>query len=358
MSVRLSIVSSFIVLLCRYSVSVRMPSGMKSFRPAGGWKQRRERSHAAAGEVRQSRLASWLVEMWCWGLFSAQTVQKIAQLSADDINQLREALERDLEGIEQATQKGFSELDALAAIGDHGRNPNTCHRDLVRKLTPHALPSGYSFYLPLKVSANVWKNVLQVMMLPHVWFSCIYHHYPRAWKDRIVRSAARLKQFWRDVRSEPVDPLFVGHPVASRHKYDEFCVPITIHSDEVPVVGVGKCWSKSMLIFSWSSLLGSGATKETNYFVWGIFEAAISKLPDADTLDKFWKTFCWSLVALWHGKWPSHSPERVLYPSASEAGRKAGTQLARRSRLVAQAVRLAALRVLTPMHQVRLPSHC
>ena len=75
------------------------------------------------------------------------------------------------------------------------------------------------------------------------------------------------------------NPNLVGHPVAARADYSSKCIPIALHGDGVPVTGVGKAWSKSVEIYSWSSCLSGGNIVLSNFMVWLVHKVLVSKVP-------------------------------------------------------------------------------
>ena len=46
-----------------------------------------------------------------------------------------------------------------------------------------------------------------------------------------------------------------GHPVKSKTRWEAKAIPLLFYGDEVPVVGVGKVWSRCVLMFEWFSFL-------------------------------------------------------------------------------------------------------
>ena len=52
------------------------------------------------------------------------------------------------------------------------------------------------------------------------------------------------------------------HPLYERHGYNQWTIPIALHGHEVPIVGIGKGWSRVMTLFSWYSLLGQSSTSD------------------------------------------------------------------------------------------------
>lgn len=49
-------------------------------------------------------------------------------------------------------------------------------------------------------------------------------------------------------------------------------VPLALHGDGTPFIGIGRIWSRQLTIFSFNSLLGRGVTKDMQYHVWSCFD--------------------------------------------------------------------------------------
>jgi hypothetical protein len=103
-------------------------------------------------------------------------------------------------------------------------------------------------------------------------------------------------------------------------------VPISLHGDGVPVKGVGKNWSQSLEIITWSSLLGVGSTLETCFYIFSVFHHLVVSDEHADTFLVFWRMLRWSLKALYDGTWPHTDAEGNPVRGADAA--KAGKPLA------------------------------
>eukprot|EP00969_Alexandrium_andersonii_P090686 4003870-Alexandrium_andersonii.AAC.1 len=62
--------------------------------------------------------------------------------------------------------------------------------------------------------------------------------------------------FWDSVADAE---QFQASGLGSKPGYRQHMLPLGIHGDVVPCLGVGQAWQKSMEAFSWSSLTGAGA---------------------------------------------------------------------------------------------------
>ena len=191
-----------------------------------------------------SQLANWLIEQWAWGKLSPQQVQIIASLANADIHK---ALE---------TKNPLQNLEKLGTLGGPSRKSGNMHRDLVAKLAHNPLQLQL-FGIPLAHHGVVDQH----LMLPHVLFASIYHHYPKYFFDKIMDKD--LQQQWVIQVPEAQDVL--------RGRDLSKAIPISIHGDAVPVVGTGKSWSKSLDILSWTSMVGKGSTLDKNFIIWVVF---------------------------------------------------------------------------------------
>lgn len=272
----------------------------------GGQRQRLAR--AAEADVHpeaKSFLADELLAQWSWGRLSPQTLQHFASLAAKDFKKA---------GCEPPPR-----LAMLAGIGQHGKNPQHMHKELVAHCNKSCkLHQPHLFYTPLK---DHTQKVLQQSMMPHQLFSDIYNHYGGAWVHSIVPQEEELARFW-DLQKNN-HPQWAGHPISKRKDLN-FCAPLALHGDGTPTLGVGKLWSKQLTIFSFSSLLSLGSTKNTLFHVWNVFDETAND----ETWDHFFAELAWSFEWLWKGKFPDRDANGTLYPSGSVESSRALQPLA------------------------------
>ena len=88
--------------------------------------------------------------------------------------------------------------------------------------------------------------------------------------------------------------------------------------------GWAKPGKKTVQIWNWGSLLAHGSTLEIVFLIWLCWLDIEAR---GKTFQKYWKVVCWSLRALWEGRWPSASWNDQRYPPLSEAGKRAGKPL-------------------------------
>ena len=100
---------------------------------------------------------------------------------------------------------------------------------------------------------------MQAIILPHVLFSTLYHHYPSTWRKRICPSSEVLVEFWQAAENHP---QMKDHPLLSQENYQAKTIPLAMHGDGTAATGIGKVWAKMMTILGLTSLVGYGSTLE------------------------------------------------------------------------------------------------
>ena len=276
-------------------------------------KRGRKRKPASDGVVLESVLMGYLIQQFCWGFYSAAEIQRLASF-----------MKQDLQAAKRAGEDGFfPQVDKAAAYGSNGQYPGNMHRDLIKSLDA----IGLSMLRVIRVSLNEIGGAAirvgtQMMLYPHELFATIYEHYPDSFRARILVSRDTLGDFWKSVGHTK---QYNDHPVRHRSGHKEKCIPLVLHSDGVPVAGIGKSWSKMFDIYSWGSILCTdGSTWQSLFLILGMH---VSLCCD-HTYDEIWKIICWSLLALYHGKWPKkHWGDSVYHPNSLE-GKRAGKNLA------------------------------
>lgn len=226
----------------------------------GGFRQRQARSSRAhthnssgattAGTIGQCFLTTYLIDRWSWGWMSPQVIQTIASNA-----------KKDIDAVVRGESIDMGSLNNLASLGNHGRNPNNCHRDLVSQL------HGANISQP--TTANMVEGCGETIFYPHAVFSDIYNNYNTAFSEKVCPDRDTLESFWCDMEESP---QLRNHPVRSVPNWRRRAIPLSLHGDGVPITGVGKSWSQRTDIFSWCSLFGTGLTRTFNYYIWGVFK--------------------------------------------------------------------------------------
>ena len=129
-------------------------------------------------------------------------------------------------------------------------------------------------------------------MSPHEMFSSLYHNYRDLWNEVMMPSSSKLVEFW-DAQS--THPNMEGNPIKSRPDCKTRCLPIGLHGDEAPITGKGKVWSKSMLTFQWTSLLGKGWSASRTMWIGSSFDKMLDT-SESGTLHFFLGNFLMELL--------------------------------------------------------------
>jgi len=169
----------------------------------------------------QSHLAQFLLQLYAWVEMSPQMVQRVSKLVLEDIQASAE------------NPRVLNDLEVLAGIGTGGTHKNKCHADLMAKVERMSkLPSPFRVTIPFKQPLG---EAPQGILLPHEMFSSLSHNYQETWKSRRQSMHPQMRQ----------------HPIKDKANYKTTTVPTAIHADGVPIVGLGKGWSRVMTLFSW-----------------------------------------------------------------------------------------------------------
>ncbi|CAE7252460.1 unnamed protein product [Symbiodinium sp. CCMP2592] len=154
-------------------------------------------------------------------------------------------------------------------------------------------------------------------------FSALYENYHEAFKRYVVADANVLQEFWRLQKKHP---QFNDHPVVSQASFEpRKFVPLSLHGDGTPAIGVGKIWSRMLTTWSWCSLVGGPAwTKDSQLPIYFLFD----ETDDGTAATTFLSMLAWSFKVLQEGLWPFADHKGNLYPPTSDLGRKAGSPLA------------------------------
>ena len=149
------------------------------------------------------------------------------------------------------------DLQVLADIGSGGKYANKMHVDLLK---------SFSFKTTFQEPHGEQS---QTMLLPHEMFATIAESYRTTWHRSIYPGEHKLLEFWETAQNHP---LLKDHPVREREDWTKYCIPFGLHGDGVPVVGLGKAWSKILNVFSFFSLIGTGNTRSKMFYCYSAFD--------------------------------------------------------------------------------------
>ena len=289
-----------------HSTTSAMEPARRGLKRKGGLQQRLRRTQEDL--EKESALETLLMTYLAQGILSASIIHGIAVAAAKDI---------------QATKDGFTlpAIDRIANIA-FGRNANTSIYTRLQRISD--LPLPFTVNIPFQDGSHP-----SGILLPHELFAALYRH-PGFWKVAMVPDDGKLPELWNEIQEHPA---LKDHPIKSKPGWRTYGVPLILHGDEVPVVGVGKIWSRSSLCFSFCSLLANalgGTMDDIQLYCWSVFEKfATHTTPRVlGTLDTFFKILQWSFETLYMGVWPAADWTGSRYHHSTPAGRKAGTPLA------------------------------
>ena len=239
---------------------------MPSAKVRGGIHQRKRRRtkrnvDAAPVAVLTSKSGIYFQQKLAWGEFSPQEVQRLASLITADI---KAAIGSSAE---------FPDLDFFSKIGISGRRPQHCHMDLFTSLSVENSLKPTMVTVPICNLTGERISTADVPIFqPHETMSTLHDHHPEVFKQRVVQSPEALHRFWDDMEDHP---QLTDHLVRLRRDWKRPAISLCLHGDGVPLTGIGKSWSKFMDVFSISSVMGEGSTRQRMFLLWSFFHCSI-----------------------------------------------------------------------------------
>ena len=142
---------------------------------------------------------------------------------------------------------------------------------------PKNCMQAMKFYIPM-ADARTRKvsKVLQSIILPHVLFSNLANHYRSAFRRFICSGREQLVSWWKT--QENTAQVLENEDLLEVPNYQEVMVPLIVHGDGVPCVGLQKSWMRMVDAISWSSLMaepGTG-TLDLVMLIWIVFHCQLS----------------------------------------------------------------------------------
>lgn len=234
-------------------------------------------------------------------------------------HQVAVACKKDLEACKEGYD--FPDLYKLANL-KQGRN-------LIRSVHS-SLERSTNMPAPMKASVPYRDGLAEGhFLLPREYFAAMFED-ADLWSKTILPQEDQLEKFWTAFEGHP---LMDQHPIKRRKNWKRTVIPLSLHGDEVPVVGIGKVWSRSVLSFSWMSMVANamGARgQDISFYIFGIFEKFVcgATANSIRTMATVFQIFHWSFEALWKGLWPSVDHRGIPWPHDSWQHRRAGKPLA------------------------------
>ncbi|CAJ1377389.1 unnamed protein product [Effrenium voratum] len=150
---------------------------------------------------------------------------------ARDVDKYNREIES-VKGILKARQR-MAKATANEQAGTNGAYKNKCHADLMNKVEHLSqLPEPFRVRVPF---ALPFGESLQGMLLPHQLFASLWRDYPETWRSSVLPDEQTLQRFWSAVDSHP---QMESHPIRDVADYKSKVVPLAVHGDGVPVVGM------------------------------------------------------------------------------------------------------------------------
>ena len=260
-----------------------------------------------------SALLEACLELWAWDELPATKVQKIMA-----------AAKKDGLGGPHIPQGIREEVDKVASIGDEGRVPGNCNRDLMRVLKLNAVPvfRTYEVLAPYKAE-NALEYKGMPVIFPHTVLSTLAQHY-HAEFTRSFGSPEAIASFWTSTSVD--DPKWMQHPVTAMPAYRNRAIPIKIHSDKVVMTK-----TDSLHVHSWSSIFCTAAKARYEAHTFSTVCASVCAhegADDDDTLHALVRALSWSLRWCLLGKHPMVDWTNTAWPEGSDEDRVKGTPLA------------------------------
>ena len=125
-------------------------------------------------------------------------------------------------------QTATEDILLLAGLGDWGKRPGNCSRDLKKYIGRGCVFPTSTVLVPCIDSKGLRTKILHEdagLMDPSSTVYILSRHFPDEF-DRIF-GVSKLSQFWRGVRRD--DPRFLDHPLFMQPGYETMYIPIWIH---------------------------------------------------------------------------------------------------------------------------------
>ena len=221
------------------------------------------------------------------GLLSAVMVHRIPNAAVKDLAKARD---------------GFwvPDLERISRL-QHGKNLQKSLDTRLAKIP--SMPRPMDVDIPLK--GQVPDIPSSSVLLPHEMLHAMYLS-AEGWESSVLPDPTLLPKLWETFSGHP---CMQGHPIKDKPGWQTKAIPLCMHGDEVPVVEVGKIWSRSASLFSFFSMMATLAgrsAEDTNIYIWGCFEKFSIGTTEATlgTMDTFRLLLKWSFTILMEGKWP------------------------------------------------------
>ena len=150
--------------------------------------------------------------------------------------------------------------------------------------------------------------------MPHELLASIYSDRPAAFEEVMLGGSSDcIGKFWADFPP----PACLAND--GRHDFRQRCIPVAVHGDGVAISQVARTGSKKVGCISWQSLLCKKQTALSSFLIFFAFAHQVKEEGCFRTWWSNWRHICWSLRALYSGKWPSTDQDGLAWPQGSNA---------------------------------------
>ena len=187
-----------------------------------------------------------------------------------------------------ALKQGAGGMEKTAKAGSWGKHPQHIHRSLMALCGQPAGAPEFSWYeIPTAAGPR-----FHPFMLPHHWFSSLYHKSPERFESTIKGGDdAACLAFWTLMADTP----FVQRHPHLAYEHQARAIPIGLYGD-----AGSFSHQESLYVFTWNSLLGVGQTMAKRYLATCIRKGDVV----AGTFDTIFRILAWSCNALLSGITP------------------------------------------------------
>ena len=162
-------------------------------------------------------------------------------------------------------------------------------------ITALGKPNGAPAFKWLDIPTKNKLREPHPFLLPHEFLQSFYANKKKEWSHTIRGPAGATQQFWNSVK---YTDFIQNHPMLKGLSDNAMSkiVPLGFHGD-------GGAYSKeeSVYVFSWSSLLGTGATLNKRFIFTVVRDTDLA----AGTIDAIFLIFAWSVNTLLSGQSPT-----------------------------------------------------
>jgi len=229
----------------------------------------------------QSALRLFIVKEMLFGRMFGPQVHMIVKLAKQDIDFMQ-----------SRPDCIMPDIDAIAKVS----KPGNLYNQVLSKLN-FPLPDIYECRIPVKLKPNnpaliEWME--SSIILPHEMFAWMYDNNRRKFDEIMFGGeASKLTSFWDSVQRTR---QFQAHPFSSASDFKTSTIPIMMHGDGVPCVGVGKNWGNKFDGLSWMSHLAWGTMEDKVLLIFGMYPTLFAKIDGATTIETMLALVKWSPI--------------------------------------------------------------